>query len=446
MRLIWSMPSKRRWRNSLAAGLAALSLMQAAAAQDQPVAKLGDQTLEIYGAEGSGTLPAFSSRPLLARMPKITRLLVMVHGAARNADQALALGRAVLGAEAEQTLVVAPQFLTTADVKRWVLPANRLRWSGTAWADGLPATGRAPVSPFSALDSILRNLADPGLLPDLKTIAIAGEGKGADLVQLYAAVTTHLEGLEKRGIALRFVLAEPEHYLYLDQARPVPVDAAACPGFNRWPYGLDGAPAYLDEIGPARIFTQYRARDVTYLLGEAGQAEPADCAAAAQGPDSTARGRFYASYLAKLAAGTKLHRLAEIPKPDAAHGLLASACGAAAMLGRSECPALTAAPDLPAFPDPTAKPEPAEAPKADVAKTEPPKAPDAVPPAQAPPTDGAPAAAPPAPAPAIAPLPPPDQVAPDGLADPLHEANPLGPLLTKPPPPKPKQAPPQPPS
>src|ERR1700735_3195641 len=95
MRLIWSRRSKRRWRNSLAAAL--ILLAGAAAAEDIPVAAIGDQPIEVTGAEGSGTLLVFSSRPLLARMPAITRLLVMIHGVRRDGDQALARGLRAIG-------------------------------------------------------------------------------------------------------------------------------------------------------------------------------------------------------------------------------------------------------------------------------------------------------------------------------------------------------------
>ena len=120
MRLIWCKPSKRRWRLSLAVGLC-LILGAPAGAAEQAVAKLGDQALSIDAAEGKGTLLAFSSHLLLGRMPGVTRLVVMVHGAGRDADQVLALGRSVLGPEAAHTLVVAPQFLNQADAKRWSL-------------------------------------------------------------------------------------------------------------------------------------------------------------------------------------------------------------------------------------------------------------------------------------------------------------------------------------
>ena len=410
---------------SLVAGLANVTLAgSAASAAAQAVGAVGDQPIEVAGAEGDGTLLAFASRPLLGRMKGVTRLLVMVHGAARDADQAAALGLAAIGPAAGETLVVAPQFLDPEDIRRWTLSGDRLRWSDTGWARGEAALGPAPVSPFSALDALLRSLADPGLLPDLKSVTIAGYGAGADLVQLYAAATVQLAGLEARGIAFRFVLAQPDRYLYLDLARPAPSEA--CAEFDQWPYGFEDAPSYLAGRGPATVLAQYRARPVIYLIGKPG-AEPADesCAATVQGADAPARGRFYLAYLAAL-AGAPVHRLAEIPQAADARAFFTSACGVAALLDKPDCPALAAAPTVPPFPQPQAAPPPAPA----------------VPPAPAPslPTPAAPpveAAVPP-------PEAPPERVEPGGLADPLHEADPLAPMLTRAPPkPAPPPAPPQ---
>jgi hypothetical protein len=414
MRLSWS----RQCRRLSAAAASVLTLapaIAAAAADDQPVAAIGDQPLAIEGAEGSGTLPAFSSRPLLARWPGVTRLLVVLHGAGRDAQQAERQTLAAIGAAADRTLVVAPQFLSTMDAQHWTLPSDRLRWAGDAWADGDPAIGPAPISPFSALDSLLRSLADPGLLPDLQSITIAGQAEGADLLQRYALVTTHLDGVAARGVALRFVLAAPQHYLYFDAQRPEP-GAADCAGVDRWPYGLDGAPSSLDERTPARLFAQYRVRDVVYLLGKTDRPPAASCAAAAQGPDAAARGRFYLAYLAKL-AGAPVHHLAELPDAGGIAAWAAGGCGTAALLGQGDCAALAAAPAVPAFP--------AAAPPAPPAAT-PVATPEPV----------APIAAFAAPAPISEPPPqppPPEPADASGLPDPLRGADPLGPLLTRPP-------------
>jgi hypothetical protein len=437
MRLTWLPPWRRRWRHSLISGLAALALSGGAAvaegprADGNPVDAIGDQPIEVSGAEGSGTLLAFSSRPLLGRMAGVTRLVIMVHGGARDADRAEAVALAAIGPAAGETLVVAPQFLNDIDARRWTLPGDRLRWSEGAWVRGLAAAAPAPISPFTALDSLIHGLADPSLLPDLKTVTIAGHRAGADLVQRYAAVTTQLAGLDARGIAVRFVLAQPDSYLYVDQARPAPTDA--CPGFDDWPYGLDGAPSYLGRLGPASVFGQYRARHVVYLLGKLAVQEPdLSCAAAVQGADPPARGRAYLGYLAAL-ANEPVHRLAEIPDAADARSFFTSACGVAALLDKPDCPALTKSPVVPPFALPAA-PAPAE----------PPAKPDAPPASPSPSAPSLPVPPSPPPVEAAAPPPeaPPESVAPGGLADPLHEANPLAPVLTRPPQKPPAQPPP----
>lgn len=406
MRLIWSQRWRRRWRNSAAAALGALAALFLAPLAAADPAPIGDQPIEIFGPEGSGVLPAFASRPLLARAAGVLRLVIVIADPSQAPDAMLQHIMEALGAAGDETLVVAPQFLD-ADAARG-LPADRLRWAGTAWTGGARSAQPAPLSAFAVLDSLLHALADPALRPDLQAITLAGADDGADLVGLYAAVTTRLADLQQRGLALRFVLAEPTHYLYLDQARPVTTDTA-CAEADRWPFGVDAIPDYAGPIGAAPILRRLQTLDIVYLLGGAVPVPGGEsCAATVQGPDRTNRGRFYLAYLAAL-TGAPLHHLAELPEAADAGTLLASPCGIAALLNRpADCPALASAPAVPSFPVPPPPPSP-------------PASPPAAP------------AEPPAPV---------EQVEPGGIADPLHDANPLAPIFTrKPPAPRPAAAP-----
>jgi hypothetical protein len=394
--------SKRRWRNSLTGlffGFAWFAGARADAPGDQPVAKIGDQQISVGAGEGDAILPVFASRSLLVRSPGVTRILVMIPGRDRAADQALATGLAA-AKNAPGILVAAPQFLDDIDATRWKLPADRLRWRGDAWDTGAAAVGPNPVSAFSALDALLRWLGAPGMLPDLKLIVIAGEGPGGLLVQRYAATGWGLAALEARGVAVRYVVGDPASYLYFDPTRPVATDLANCPSVDQWPYGLDAAPAYVTGQPREGIEPRYRTRDVRYLLGSgADRALPpldAGCAASAQGGTRLERGRLYLGYLASRAKAP-VHRLAEIAEPGE---IFATACGLAALLDQPGCPAL----DAPAV-IPTA----------------------ATPPAA---TPGAPAPALPAAGPVL------------DSADPLAGDDPIGPLLTRPtPPPTPSPPP-----
>ncbi|HVJ55070.1 MAG TPA: hypothetical protein VM689_21605 [Aliidongia sp.] len=394
--------SRRHWRNSLA-GLAVLLLAGSARADpaDQPVAKLGDQLISVASEGGDGSLPVFASHALNARLPGIKRVIVMIPGADRDAEKAEALGVAA-AKQSTDILIVAPQFLDEADATQWQLSSDRLRWHGADWQFGAPSVATAPVGTFSALDALVRWLAAPELLPDLKQIVIAGRGASGALVQRYAVIGWGLNAVEARGIAIRYVVADAPNYLYLGASRPVP-PGTACAEVDQWPYGLSGAPDYVTSRSLKGIDDRYRARDVRYLLTNAvtGIADNS-CAAAAQGGSIVERGRFYLGALA-VQAGAPVQRLAEIAEPGE---IFASACGLAALTDQPGCPALDAPPTV-TMPPPVATGGSTDGTPAGAVETPNPHA-------QSPPS------AQPATGPAL------------DSADPLGAADPISPQLTKP--------------
>ncbi len=403
--------SRRHWRNSLCT-LAALLILASAARADEPgtVAKIGDQQIGVSGNAGDGVLPIFASRSLLKPAPSVKRLLLMLPGRDRAADKAEAAGLAI-AAKAADILVAAPQFLTEADIHRWALPGDRLRWSETGWETGGPAAAPVPLSSFTALDSALDWLADSSLTPNLKTIVIVGSGAGGALAARYAAVGRSPAVLQARGIEMRFVVADADSYLYFDAARPIPTDVASCPELDHWPYGLGEPPPYVGRLAPDDIGTHYRGQDVRYLLSSGiDRGLPsldAGCAAAAEGATRLDRGRLYLGYLAAR-AGSPIQRLAEVAEPG---DVLATPCGRAALLDQPGCPALEVPPAVavPVLSVPTPTPTPTSTPA---------------------PADAGAAAEPPPPPP---PPPPPSTGVVPESADPLAPADPIGPLLTRPP-------------
>ncbi len=148
---------------------------------------------------------------------------------------------------------------------------------------------------------------------------------------------------------MRFVVANPSSYAYPDRDRPTPAGgfapgpAAACPGYDRWKYGLDALPAYAGAVPATALVRAYVARDVTILLGSLDD-DPAlavldrSCAAEAQGPTHLARGRDFVRLLRSRYAGAPHQRLHEIAGVghDAA-GMLTSACALAAIYGTTPC-------------------------------------------------------------------------------------------------------------
>ena len=248
----------------------------------------------------SGDLSLGLSQDWRQPLPQVTRALIIVHGRLRNAQTYLQSGveaaeRAGLGST---TLVIAPQFLNASDVKRNHLDDRLLRWNGNDWMAGAPSTGPGQISSYAALDQIIEHLGNRQRFPALKEIVVAGHSGGGQVVQRFALIGHDHPTLQTEGIRLRYVVANPSSYAYFSPARPVTFDAASCPGFNDWKYGLQYLPAYAKGQSAERLEQAYVSRDITYLLGQqdTDPNHPAldkSCAAEAQGAYRLIRGHYY---------------------------------------------------------------------------------------------------------------------------------------------------------
>jgi hypothetical protein len=113
-------------------------------------------------------------------------------------------------------------------------------------------------------------------------------------VQRYAAVN-RVE--EKLSVPVRYMIANPSSYLYLEPWRPVSDPANGCPGYNKYKYGLVELSGYARTTGSGAIRRTYPKRKVTYLLGELDTKDSNDldktCPAMAQGENRMQRGVAY---------------------------------------------------------------------------------------------------------------------------------------------------------
>jgi pimeloyl-ACP methyl ester carboxylesterase len=276
--------------------------------------------------------------------------VILIHGRLRNGDTYFELAQrscALAGGSAADTLLIVPQFLATADVEAHEVPSSTLHWDWTSWMGGENAEGPAPISSFDVLDAILHTLASREQFASLAEVVIAGHSGGAQVVQRYAVVARDEAPLAARGIALRYVVANPSSYVYFDAMRPVAsgefaeFDRAMCPSFNRWKYGLEDLPGYAgDAASAAALEARYAQRDVTVLLGGADcdPQHPAldrSCAALAQGEHRLGRGLAYARYMTlRHPEGLAKHRTYVIDGVGHdAKGIFASAQGLAALFG-----------------------------------------------------------------------------------------------------------------
>jgi len=304
-----------------------------------PVKAVGTYAFEVVQPEGAGVLHYFGTGSL-GGSPKIVMAIVNLHGLLRDADVYERVGEKVLAAghAGDDTLLITPQFLASVDVTGHSLPPETLRWTVHSWLDGKPAEGPAPLTVFSVLDAIVQRLGDRTRFPALREIVVIGHSAGGQVAHRYAVVGRAQEGIAKEGIGVRYVVANPSSYVYFNRQRPTanggfaPYDAARCPAFDRWKFGFEDPPAYVDQAA-SWYETRYIAEDVTYLLGQLDvdpQHAELDrtCPAEAEGAYRFARGLAYVRYIKmRHPNGTNQSRAEVAGAAHSALDMFASACG-----------------------------------------------------------------------------------------------------------------------
>jgi pimeloyl-ACP methyl ester carboxylesterase len=273
----------------------------------------------------------YRSHPLNEKNPAIERALIVIHGAGRDAHNYFASGvaGALIAGALDNTIVIAPRFASNhGSGCSDQLDANEISWNcGGAddWRGGGAAPGAAGVTTFDLVDSLLRKLASRDVFPNLRVIVVTGHSAGGQFLSRYAAASRTGKDL---GVPIKYVVANPSSYLYLDNTRLAAGATCAekggctgefrrypegsnCTTFNGWRYGLDKKSGYAAGIADEDLRRQLIERDVTYLLGEFDTLPvygfDGSCPAMAQGPNRLARGIIYWNYLrTKYSAQHKL--------------------------------------------------------------------------------------------------------------------------------------------
>ena len=258
------------------------------------------------------TLGGGPSRSLIYRTyaldtknPQITRALVMIHGAGRDADNYFrtALAGAFLAGALEDTVVVAPRFASNSNGCHDTLAPNEISWScnGDSWRSGGNATSNDKLTSYDLTDEILRKLARKDVFPNLKAIVVAGHSAGGQYVNRYEMSNmVH----DKLGVPITYIVSNPSSYAYLDPSRPAQDLTAACKQYDRWPYGLEnrtGGYSVKEKETDDQLKKQLAARPATYLLGEIDILPlggfDSSCSAMTQGPTRLARGQAFGKYV-----------------------------------------------------------------------------------------------------------------------------------------------------
>jgi hypothetical protein len=284
---------------------------------------------------GSGVyLEIYSTYELDLGKSSITRAVIVVHGAGRDADGTFetmvdATGR---GSSLTETIVIAPFFQTSEDLPR----PDEVYWSSSGWKKGHLSRTEGPsprISSFEAIDVIVAKLADRSRFPALEEIVIAGHSAGGQVAHRYVAGSRAEDVLQ--GIGMRYVVANPSTYLYLGPERwdgagfSVP-DPAPCPDYQIWHYGLTDLNTYMNRSTIPEVEERMMNRDVTILVGSAdtGLASlDVSCGANLQGDRRFDRGQKLVDFMDALRPG---HNHVERIVPGVAHsssGMYSSTVG-----------------------------------------------------------------------------------------------------------------------
>ena len=269
----------------------------------------------------------YRSHALLFPDSKIERMLIVVHGAGRNADEYFASGEAgaFLAQVLETTLVVSPRFGSNTGTCKDTLADGEISWGcggTTDWRGGGAAGG---VNSFVFIEQLMRLANDKKVFPMMREIVVSGHSAGGQFVHRFAAAA-RVES--EMNVPVRYVVSNPSTYLYLDATRLAPSATCSqdgkctgefatygegrnCTTFNQWRNGLEKRWGYAEAIPEEEIKRNLSKRNVTYLLGEL-DTQPiygfdSTCPAMAQGTNRLMRGVTYWNYIrSKFNAAHKL--------------------------------------------------------------------------------------------------------------------------------------------
>jgi pimeloyl-ACP methyl ester carboxylesterase len=277
---------------------------------------------------GTARSLVYASYPLDKSNPAITRALIMVHGAGRNADHYFetSMAAAFLAGALQNTIVASPRFIAAPDKPE----ANEVVWPGRgdSWRSGGLSPSNPTLSSFDFTDELLRELANKKNFPNLTRIVVAGHSAGGQFATRYAMAGKLHDKLG--GVAVSYVVANPSSYAWPVSVRPLPVgdanpvdayeaalepngekvhaeysygpfDSTKAPGFDRWPAGLNQRAGYTAQGSDDQLRKQLVERPTTYLLGQVDVLPlggfDSSPTAMAQGPTRRARGEAFFKYL-----------------------------------------------------------------------------------------------------------------------------------------------------
>ena len=270
----------------------------------------------------------YATYALDKRNTSITRALIMVHGADRNADHYFETATAAgfLAGALGNTIIIAPRFAAGKDT----VAANEVVWPsrGDSWRSGGMSPTNPTLSSFDLADEMLRELANKKLFPNLTHIVVTGHSAGGQFANRYE-MSNKVHGT-LGGVTVSYAVANPSSYAWPAAVRPMPVgngdpatadkealgdsgeavnanftygpfDSTKAPDYDRWPAGLEHRTGYTAATTDDQLRKQLAERPTTYLLGQVDvlplggfDSSPSGMA---QGPTRRARGEAFFKFI-----------------------------------------------------------------------------------------------------------------------------------------------------
>ncbi|WP_428266931.1 hypothetical protein [Haliangium sp.] len=327
-----------------------------------PQPYLCDRNFVVYRRAGEAVNDSFRYQPYCATgnlqvrgsYPGYTKLVFVQHGRSPIAQtyEDYALSAAVKAGVDDETFIVAPHFLRFNDWKKYIGDwpwdfdeGTDFHWYASDWAIGETSYqngNKLARSSFEIYDLMVQ--AAIQRLPDLEEVIFIGQSAGGQFMHRYAAVSTldlpaHLD--------VRYLSANSQSYLYFDGSRPYdvvdpgdvgggsqdPPNENNCPGYNDYHVGLGSFDpihqGYIIDVGGPQIISQYKYRDVTYLVGALDTSDPEglSCRMDVQGPNRLERALAYGDYIQNFYAPWAInHRVQVVPGVGHGGGIIDEDC------------------------------------------------------------------------------------------------------------------------
>jgi hypothetical protein len=260
------------------------------------------------------SIPIVTSHSLDKNNNETEYLIIIIHGGGLNAVKTFETGQQFIESlkmPKDRFWVLAPQIIEGVKLKEKGLLFWDQRWKGGGMSLSTGLNKDLPsLSSFEVIDRLID--VSIKLNPGINRIIILGHSAGGQFVVRYAAINSRHEFLEQQGVSIRYVVANPSNYLYLDQTRfhfnskgeiliTSQEELKDCPSYNKYRYGLEELYGYADTLPPQLIRTRLLTRPVMFVLGTADTDRnwslDKSCEGEAQGENRYQRGLLYKHHL-----------------------------------------------------------------------------------------------------------------------------------------------------